>query len=880
MILHRLRLTNFRGVADREIAFPDNGVAVVCGPNEVGKSSMLEALDLLLTYRDRSGHRDVKRVKPTHADVGAEVEAEISTGAYRFVYRKRFHKKCETHLRLLAPSRSDLDGDEAHDRVTAMIEETVDVRLWEAQRVLQSAVTADVDLSGCDALSRALDVAAGEAAEATGAESLLVDRIDAEYARYFTGTGRPTGIWKDTIAGLAEAQARAEACAARVAEVEERVNRHEELSLALQELTASVEPAACRLAAARAAADGLAELAAGVDEARLQAQAAQARSAQSAAALDHRGQLVAGEQRRAADLEQARALLEPARQRLVLAEAARDAAVSAAAQAEAALGEAQRRQDTARAAHRVCLARDEVGRLAGRLELIDGTARNLAGLDAELAGLTPDPDALAAIENAAAQVSSLQSRRDAAAGTVEFIAASGVRLTVDGEPFTLPAGQSLARPVSAELSVEVPGVLTVRVDPGAGVAELQSQLASAEEALSRALEAAGVADLSAARAAGTRRAELVHDRATMAATLEGLRAGEDPEQLRTRLAEFTATLETATRENGALETGAEETARDAAAELDAATEAVDLARAAAEVARAGAEAAAAALGEAATEVTVLSIRAENAGAELAESTAQLAARRAEATDDEVAGAAAADADLLRQAEGVSAELTARYRAAQPEAVQAELEAAQAASESVRARRDDTERELNRITAELGVIGGEGRHGKLAEAQAALADAQAEHDRIGARAEAAMLLRDTMNRHRDNTRQRYVQPYRSELERLGRIVFGQSFEVEVDTTLAIRTRTLEGCTVPYESLSGGAREQLGILARLAGAALVAEEDSVPVLIDDALGFTDPDRLIRMGEVFNAVGDRGQVIVLTCQPDRYAGIDGASVIELSA
>jgi len=77
----------------------------------------------------------------------------------------------------------------------------------------------------------------------------------------------------------------------------------------------------------------------------------------------------------------------------------------------------------------------------------------------------------------------------------------------------------------------------------------------------------------------------------MAATLEGLRAGEDPEQLRTRLAEFTATLETATRENGALETGAEETARDAAAELDAATEAVDLARAAAEVARAGAEAA-------------------------------------------------------------------------------------------------------------------------------------------------------------------------------------------------------------------------------------------------------------------------------------------------
>ena len=64
MILNRLRLTNFRGVADREITFPDQGVVVVCGPNEIGKSSMLEALDLLLTYRDRSTHRDVKAVKP------------------------------------------------------------------------------------------------------------------------------------------------------------------------------------------------------------------------------------------------------------------------------------------------------------------------------------------------------------------------------------------------------------------------------------------------------------------------------------------------------------------------------------------------------------------------------------------------------------------------------------------------------------------------------------------------------------------------------------------------------------------------------------------------------------------------------------------------
>ena len=138
----------------------------------------------------------------------------------------------------------------------------------------------------------------------------------------------------------------------------------------------------------------------------------------------------------------------------------------------------------------------------------------------------------------------------------------------------------------------------------------------------------------------------------------------------------------------------------------------------------------------------------------------------------------------------------------------------------------------------------------------------------------------MARHRDATRLRYVDPFRNEVERLGRIVFGETFEVEIDSQLRICSRTLSGRTVPYESLSGGAKEQLGIVARLAGAALVAKEDSVPVVIDDALGFTDPDRLVKMGAVFDAVGGDGQVIVLTCSPQRYESVGAAHHIELSA
>ena len=158
-------------------SFPTAASSSISGANEIGKSSMIEALDLLLEAKDRSTKKEVKQVKPTHADEGAEVTAEISTGPYRFVYFKRFHKKPETGLTVLAPRREQLTGDEAHERVLAILAETVDTELWQAQRVLQSASTAPVDLSGCDALSRALDVAAGQAVTLSGCRA-AADRPD------------------------------------------------------------------------------------------------------------------------------------------------------------------------------------------------------------------------------------------------------------------------------------------------------------------------------------------------------------------------------------------------------------------------------------------------------------------------------------------------------------------------------------------------------------------------------------------------------------------------------------------------------------------------------------------------------------------------------
>ena len=124
------------------------------------------------------------------------------------------------------------------------------------------------------------------------------------------------------------------------------------------------------------------------------------------------------------------------------------------------------------------------------------------------------------------------------------------------------------------------------------------------------------------------------------------------------------------------------------------------------------------------------------------------------------------------------------------------------------------------------------------------------------------------------------PLRREIERLGHIVFGAGFSVELDEkTLEVTSRTLDGRTIPYRSLSVGAQEQIAIIGRLACATIVAPDGGVPVILDDALGNSDPERLRAMGEVLAAAGEQCQIIVLTCQPDRYEHVRVAKVVPLS-
>ena len=877
MKLHRLVLTNYRGITHREIEFPDHGVVVVSGANEIGKSSMIEALDLLVHSKDRSNKKDVKQVKPTHADVGAEITAEISTGSYRFIYHKRFHKRCETQLTVVAPRREQLTGDEAHERVLALLDETVDMELWQAQRVLQAASTAAVDLSGCDALSRALDVAAGEAAALSGAEPLLIDRIDAEYLRYYTPTGRPTGEWAAAIKRLHEADDEVAQCAAAVAEVDDAVRRHTALTDNLSRLTEERAEATKRLTEARLAAEAVNALTQQLKQAEIVAAAADATHTASVSALTERRRLRADIDQRTGAIAALEAAAAEALDELATAAEVQEAAEVAAEGARGAVETSQARVDVARRVAERVSDRDEANRLETRLGKLDAARRELDRVEHELAGIVLTDDTMRAIETAAVAVERAAGQAELASAHIELVAMADVDVQIDGDPVTIQAGGHWAAGVSSPTDIELPGLLRVRVVPGAPASDSHAKLQAAQEVLAAALAKARVADVAAARLLDERRRELIASRDKL--TRQVRSAGR--RRQRRRIANSPSGI--ARRPSPPSRACGTAMPRDPAAaraDLDAAVAAHKQAMADCETHRKVAEAAARRLGERTTHANVAREKLGAAQSELIAAGERLTVQRSTATDDELAVKAEADGEEARRATGLVAELGAELARSAPDTVTATLNDAVRRADSLDSRHDEASEALREVTAQLKVYGTEGRKGQLDAAQTEREHAEADYLRMHRRARAAQLLRSVMARHRDATRLRYVDPFRNQVERLGRIVFGDSFEVEIDSALRICSRTLAGRTVPYESLSGGAKEQMGIVARLAGAVLVAKEDGVPVVIDDALGFTDPDRLTKMGAVFNAVGGDGQVIVLTCSPQRYASVAGAHHIELTA
>jgi uncharacterized protein YhaN len=112
-------------------------------------------------------------------------------------------------------------------------------------------------------------------------------------------------------------------------------------------------------------------------------------------------------------------------------------------------------------------------------------------------------------------------------------------------------------------------------------------------------------------------------------------------------------------------------------------------------------------------------------------------------------------------------------------------------------------------------------------------------------------------------------------------------VRPGTTFTLRNDTLEvesvnrrGAEEEFRELSGGAREQLALVVRIALAKVFAQQNRcLPLVLDDILGWTDDQRLKGVLNMLEDTAREMQVILLTCHPPRFRGIEGAAHFDVT-
>jgi DNA repair exonuclease SbcCD ATPase subunit len=883
MRLRRLRVRDFRAIDDVTIEPLTTGVTIVEGPNEAGKSSLIEALSLLLNtnVKASSTAKDVRDIVPAGRDVASEVEAELEIGQYRLTYAKRYNRQPSTTLYIHEPQAGQFAGDDAHEQFRQIFTGHCDQALWDALRVQQAGGISQPDLAGAAALRTALERASGGA---TGVEddqtATLQDKVKRELDRYYTtaqlapraelksardACGRAESDYQQLRSRLEEAEGLAE----EVARLEEDIRRIERvLAEAQQELDGhaeslrAIEAAERDLETARAAvreAEATREHAAlRLNERVRLREAVERLESESSALAEQQGRL----EKELQDIQGAIAELRDERERRE----------TAAAEARTTL---QRATDD----REIVRLRSELQNERERLERIAQLQRQQAEAERKLGAILVDRNALREITRASTEVEAARRQQQAGAATLRLTAMRQLDIEGPEGSETLEDGATREYQATSELHVELAGFASLDVTPPPSAAELAAAVRSAESTFAGMLHKYRVGSVDEAQDLLREREEAERiDKETPAEISRVLRDLKDVRALREKFE----------RESGRLEklmetlppgyslpssiSDAEERERGARTALAEAEQALkplqvrheELSRRDSDVGRRLAE---------------LNGELNRVRRDAEASLRQLQQVRDEATDEAIAKAV----DAAKEAEGnaLSAleQAQAAFETLDPGRVRALAENARGVVTANTKRLQETRDALTATRSLLDDRSRDGLFEQAEDAASSLEQARRTLERVERQAAAVRLLWETLETARRDAHRRYAGPLSERIRQYGSVLHGDHFDVELADDLSIERRTLGGVTLAFDQLSGGAKEQLALLARLATATLVDPAEGVPLIIDDALGYTDPQRLRLMGAVLAMAGRDCQVIVLTCYPGRYEHVGKAHFIRMS-
>ena len=815
----------------------------------------------MLQERHSAGGKKIKIFAPVGCDASPEVTMTATVGQTTFKIHKRWLKGKLSELEILSPVHKNFTGRQADDELARIIAEQMDTSLAKTLFLRQGELDPGIAAAGIPSISQALD--AEDGSEHSGEEDTeLMAAIEAEYARYWTAATPPKPkasftAKADAVDAARETLRAAEAEVQQLATfVDEVARREDEIRAVDTELPQAHDELAER-EVEFAQASQLALQAKTAAEQFDRATVARKRAEQDLAERTTLTERVAALREEEKELQDALAPAQEARDAerakvTELTQQVEDAKTRLAA-ARTTLRGAENVRDQVRASRRLTVVTDQLSLIGKAEEAYATLLKNAPALQ------VTDAD-VRKLEKAESELTLQRRLREAASAKLE-ITAEGKTIQVDGESVEVDGTESVAVYEGTRLTLDD---FDVVFRAAQGAEDPRRAVEKAEDGLASLLSKLGCVDVDEARAA--RDACKAHDAEEKSARQrrDDALAGTDADELAAERDRLSTQIEELT-ELPDTEQAAELAVKDAQKALDKAEKDVDAADAALKPYTDR---------TAASELTVVQTKLEAKQAEASHAADELERAETAAPKTTLEGTVESAREQEREAKEAHEALSAELAAADPEIAQQMLEGAKARLQNLEKRQAEANNRITELTGRIEIAAGAAE--KADRAAAELDAAEAELARTTRRADAVRLLRETMHAHRDAARARYTAPFNDAIRNRARVLFGPSVDFNFGEDLTVTERTVDGVSVPLDQLSGGTKEQLAILTRFAIADLVTasgETTPVPVVVDDALGATDPERLARMNSLFSQVGKTSQVLVLTCFPQRFDRVAAA-------
>ncbi len=920
MILRELQVLRWCGLDERTWALhPESNLLV--GANEAGKTRLTRAIWYALLERSAGRSRTRLALRDRRAPDADDPRVRLTferAGATWTVDKAFAGSTCRTRLERIDGHAEYLEGPSAEARLAELLgyepasgnkdrwDSLVGLRLWPLLFVRERAghlPPAGEDAAGPESAAFVQDLLRGEAGAATLSPrgAAVFAALEHVLLEHVTAGGKPraSGPLKAAEARWSAARdelAEVDAAARDVADSLARLSR---LGHDLDQARAEREALRAQLTDTRARLAEIQTLDVARDRAQRALEAAERDLAERRREQDAQAQLASELARTRAEIQAAQEDLESERATLAKTEQARDDARDRADTDRARLRQAQDRRDRLSQRLRSRRAAVELARAREHLTRATELAKAIADLQARLD---------AAAEITPAWLAKLEALDDAARLARLQVASAAVRLRLKATRDLSVDGSDL--PGGGELDLEITEARTLRIADEHGPAmalvvrpggeELRHLQEAADRAgaeLRGALDQAGLPDLARARAR-------LRDIESASRELRGLRARlddaltqadcDDLEALRTRVAELAARASAETpgepdaagHPNAAAGPGASPAGADAApsGDLDDLQRALEEAEAhvrsceqALERRQAMVDAATDLAHERAQSCAALQARVEALGPRVAELTQALDAQPGK---DALTEAVARATRAVAQARDEHDELQGRWERAGGQTLAGQVAGLERDLSHATDRLHELELEHARLRARVQEqTQGRDLERARATARATALTARRELLAVRTRARALALLVEEIRTRRERAQQRMLAPLIQEAAPDVRTILGGA-RLALDEHLH-PTLLRDDVHLPHQVLSAGAQEQLALALRLGLLRILrrALDEPLPLILDDPLTHTDPERMAPVRDMLRRAAAAGlQLILLTCDPTPYRGLGFANTIHL--